>query len=67
MTMNPSQKHIVQTSDPFRVAWLLTRCGRHKGVESAGKGQGTYIVEGEKIAEEDMNYRRGRASVNPLV
>lgn len=67
MTMNPSQKQIVRTSDPFRAAWLLTRCARLKGLKRSGESERIYIVEGESAEEEDMDYRCGRASVNPLV
>jgi hypothetical protein len=55
----------IETADLFRGAYLLCSGGR-LGVTRFARGQVTFVIEGEKVAEEDRRYRTGQALVNPV-
>ncbi len=61
--MNPTTT--IETKDPFRAAYLL-RYGKYKETLRRDKGA-VYVIEGDKLSEEDFKYRTGFAFINPLL
>jgi hypothetical protein len=55
----------IETADLYRGAYLLCSGGSLSETRFA-RGQVTFVIEGEKVAEEDRRYRTGQALVNPV-
>ena len=55
----------IETDDIFRTASLLCMGGDIAEVHRAGV-HATFTVEGESVRKNDLNYRMGKAKVNPL-
>ncbi len=55
----------IETADLYRGAYLLCSGGR-LGETRYARGQVLFVIEGEKVAEEDRRYRTGQALVNPV-
>lgn len=56
----------VETGDLFKGAYFLCRGGRLLGTEYSGRDHILFIIEGENLTVEDMRFRTGAATVNPL-
>jgi len=60
----------VETTDIFRGAFFLCHGARLASVRINPAKRGTvvaFLIEGEEIDRLDLDYRRGRATVNPLL
>ena len=55
----------IEIADLYRGAYLLCSGGR-LGATRYARGQVFFVIEGEKVAEEDRRYRTGQALVNPV-
>jgi hypothetical protein len=55
----------IETADLYRGAYLLCSGGRI-GETRYARGQVLFVIEGERVVEEDRRYRTGQALVNPV-
>ena len=56
----------VETGDLFKGAYLLCRGGRLLRTTLSGRDHIVFVIEGEGLLAEDVRFRTGAASVNPL-
>ncbi len=56
----------LETSDLFKGAYLLCRGGRLLRTELSGRDHVVFVIKGEGLAAEDVRFRTGAATVNPL-
>ena len=57
----------IETNNVFRVAYHLTRPAKDVSLSIDDKGEKRFIVEGDALYLDDLNYHAGKALVNPLV
>ena len=56
----------VETGDLFKGAYLLCRGGRLLRTVLSGRDHVVFVIAGEGLVAEDVRFRTGAATVNPL-